>query len=260
MAQLTDSKTLNNQYSTADKLNTRISIHTKYSVNKQGFGNWITEHYRFPEHASVLELGCGTGDMWKGKRDLAARCGRLILSDFSAGMLDQAKETLTDMDGIEYRVVDIQEIPYPDQSFDAVIANMMLYHVPDLGKGLGEVRRVLKNGGVFYCATYGENGMMEYIGSLFSGYNIRTAVSTNFTLQNGKEKLSPFFPEVSRDLYEDALLVTDVEDLIDYIFSLSGMTDLRKLPRETVREVLSRHMAGGVLRVPKEYGMFIACK
>ena len=260
MSQLTDSKTLNNQYGTADKLNTRISIHAKYSVNKQGFGNWITEHYRFPEHASVLELGCGTGDMWKGKRDLAARCGRLILTDFSAGMLEQAKETLKDMSGIEYRVVDIQAIPYPDQSFDAVIANMMLYHVPDLGKGLSEVRRVLKDGGVFYCATYGENGMMEYIGSLFSGYDVQTAVNANFTLQNGKEKLSPFFPEVDRDLYEDALLVTDVEDLVDYIFSLSGMTDLRKLPRETVREVLSRHMAGGVLRVPKEYGMFIACK
>lgn len=260
MAQLTDTKTLNSQYGTADKLNTRISIHAKYSVNKQGFGNWITEHYRFPEHASVLELGCGTGDMWKGKRDLAAICGRLILSDFSAGMLDQAKETLKDMSGIEYRVVDIQAIPYPDQSFDAVIANMMLYHVPDLGKGLSEVRRVLKDGGVFYCATYGENGMMEYIGSLFSGYDVQTAVNANFTLQNGKEKLSPFFPEVDRDLYEDALLVTDVEDLVDYIFSLSGMTDLRKLPRETVREMLSRHMAGGVLRVPKEYGMFIARK
>ena len=260
MAQLTDTKTLNSQYGTADKLNTRISIHAKYSVNKQGFGNWITEHYRFPEHASVLELGCGTGDMWKGKRALAAICGRLILSDFSAGMLEQAKETLKDMSGIEYRVVDIQAIPYPDQSFDAVIANMMLYHVPDLGKGLSEVRRVLKDGGVFYCATYGENGMMEYIGNLFSGYDVRTAANANFTLQNGKEKLSPFFPEVDRDLYEDALLVTDVEDLVDYIFSLSGMTDLRKLPRETVREVLSRHMADGVLRVPKEYGMFIARK
>ena len=260
MAQLTDTKTLNSQYGTADKLNTRISIHAKYSVNKQGFGNWITEHYRFPEHASVLELGCGTGDMWKGKRDLAAICGRLILSDFSAGMLEQAKETLTDMGGIEYRVVDIQAIPYPDQSFDAVIANMLLYHVPDLGKGLSEVRRVLKDGGVFYCATYGENGMMEYIGSLFSGYDVRTAANANFTLQNGKEKLSPFFPEVDRDLYEDALLVTDVEDLVDYIFSLSGMTDLRNLPRETVREVLSRHIADGVLRVPKEYGMFIARK
>ena len=59
-------------------------------------------------------------------------------------------------------------------------------------------------------------------------------------------------------LYEDALAVTDVEDLVDYIFSLTGMSDLRKLPRETVRSVLASRMTDGVLRVPKEYGMFIA--
>ena len=260
MGQLTDAQTLNNQYGTADKLNTRISIHAKYSANKQGFGNWILEHYRFPENAAVLELGCGTGDMWKGKSDIIARCSRLILSDFSAGMLDKAKETLNDETGISYQVIDIQKIPYPDQSFDAVIANMMLYHVPELDKGLGEVRRVLKENSFFYCATYGENGMMEYIGSLFSEYGISTRVNTNFILQNGAEKLSPYFTEIERDLYEDALLVTDVEDLVDYIFSLTGMTDLRKLPRETVREVLSQHMVNGVLRVPKEYGMFISRK
>ena len=260
MGQLTDTQTLGCQYGTADKLNTRISIHAKYSVNRQGFGNWITEHYRFPDRASVLEVGCGTGDMWKGKSDIIARCGRLILSDYSAGMLDQAKETLGNESRIEYRIVDIQRIPYPDRSFDAVIANMMLYHVPDLNQGLSEVRRVLKEGGFFCCATYGENGMMEYIGSLFSEYGIDTRVNSNFTLQNGAEKLRPYFAEVERDLYEDALLVTDAEDLVDYIFSLTGMTDLRKLPRETVREVLSRHMEDGALRVPKEYGMFIAHK
>ncbi len=260
MAQLTDSKVLNSQYGTADKLNTRISIHAKYSVNKQGFGSWITEHYRFLDGAAVLELGCGTGDMWKGKSSLASRCSRLILSDFSAGMLEKAKETLKEESGIEYRVVDIQEIPYPDQSFDAVIANMMLYHVPDLAKGLGEVRRVLKDEGFFYCATYGGHGMMEYIGSLFSEYGVDSRINSNFTLQNGREKLRPFFSQIEQDLYEDALHVTDVEDLVDYIFSLTGMTELRKLPRETVREVLSRHMIEGVLRIPKEYGMFIACK
>lgn len=260
MAQLTDRKVMADQYGTADRLNTRISIHTKYSTNKQGFGNWITEHYRFPDQASVLELGCGTGDMWKGKAGIISCCSRLILSDFSAGMLDKAKENLQGTEKIEYLVVDIQDIPYPDNAFDAVIANMMLYHVPDLNKGLSEVRRILKEGGSFYCATYGENGMMEYIGSLFSGYGIETRVNANFTLQNGAEKLSPYFTVIRRDLYEDALLVTDVEDLVDYVFSLTGMTDLRKLPRETVREVLSRHVVDGVLRVPKEYGMFIARK
>ena len=258
MGQLTDSKVMEKQYGTADRLNTRISIHAKYSVNKQGFGSWISEHYRFPDRAAVLELGCGTGDMWKGKGDLIARCGRLVLSDFSAGMLEQAKETLRDENGIDYQVIDIQDIPYPDHSFDAVIANMMLYHVPDLLKGLSEVRRVLKKGGTFYCATFGENGMMEYIGSLFSDYGVESQVTAAFTLQNGKEKLLPYFPEVETALYEDALAVTDVEDLVGYIFSLTGMSGLRNLPRETVRSVLASHMTNGVLRVPKEYGMFIA--
>ena len=260
MAQLTDKEVMAHQYGTSERLNTRISIHAKYSTNKQGFGNWITEHYQFPDHASVLELGCGTGDMWKKKSPLISRCGRLILSDFSAGMLDKAKENLQDESGIEYEVIDIQDIPYPDCSFDAVIANMMLYHVPDLDKGLSEVRRVLKEGSVFYCATYGENGMMEYIGSLFSGYGIRTLVSSAFTLQSGAEKLNPYFTEIRKDLYEDSLAVTDVDDLVGYIFSLSGMADLRNLPRDTVRSVLSQHMVDGILRIPKEYGMFIARK
>ena len=257
MNSLTNANVLASQYGTSDKLNTRISIHDKYSTNKQGFGNWITEHYRIPEGASVLELGCGTGDMWKGKHDLISRCSRLVLSDFSEGMVNKTKETLAAESGIEYRTVDIQSIPFPDHTFDVVIANMMLYHVPDLAKGLSEVRRVLKEGGTFYCATYGENGMMEYIGSLFTDYGVGTSINTNFTLQNGKEALSPFFTDVERDLYEDSLAVTEVEDLVDYVFSLSGMTDLRSLPRDTVRSVLASHMKDGVLTVPKEYGMFV---
>ena len=257
MNSLTNANVLASQYGTSDKLNTRISIHDKYSTNKQGFGNWITEHYRIPEGASVLELGCGTGDMWKGKHDLISRCSRLVLSDFSEGMVNKTKETLAAESGIEYLAVDIQSIPFPDHTFDVVIANMMLYHVPDLAKGLSEVRRVLKEGGSFYCATYGENGMMEYIGSLFTDYGVGTSINTNFTLQNGKEALIPFFTDVEKDLYEDSLAVTEVEDLVDYIFSLSGMTDLRSLPRDTVRSVLASHMKDGVLTVPKEYGMFV---
>ena len=257
MNSLTNANVLASQYGTSDKLNTRISIHDKYSTNKQGFGNWISEHYRIPEGASVLELGCGTGDMWKGKHDLISRCSRLVLSDFSEGMVNKTKETLAAESGIEYLAVDFQSIPFPDHTFNVAIANMMLYHVPDLAKGLSEVRRVLKEGGTFYCATYGENGMMEYIGSLFTDYGVGTSINTNFTLQNGKEALISFFTDVEKDLYEDSLAVTEVEDLVDYVFSLSGMTDLRSLPRDTVRSVLASHMKDGVLTVPKEYGMFV---
>ena len=254
------SATVRNQYNTVEKLNTRISIHSKYSTNRQGFGSWITSHYRIREGMSLLELGCGTGDMWAGKQDIIKRCSSFVLSDFSDGMLHNAKETLRDYTGIDYRIIDIQDILYEDCSFDIVIANMMLYHVPDLAKGLREVSRVLKDDGTFYCATYGENGMMAYISSLFRDYRVQNQVSKNFTLQNGEEKLSPFFSEIHRDLYEDALEVTDVEDMVDYIFSLTGMTDLRKIPRDEVRKVLENNMRNGILYVPKEYGLFIAKK
>ncbi len=257
-AGICDSAAVRKQYRTAEKLNTRIWIHKKYSTNRQGFGNWILSHYQIREGMSVLELGCGTGEMWIGKEDIIRRCSRFILSDLSEGMLEKAKETLRDCSGIGYRIIDIQDIPFSDHSFDAVIANMMLYHVPDLARGLREVKRVLKEGGTFYCATWGEHGMMEYIRSLFGSSQTRNSVSGSFTLQNGEEKLRSVFTEVSRFWYEDALAVTDVGDMVDYIFSLTGMSDLKKLPRDEVREVLEKNMTDGILHVPKEYGMFIA--
>ena len=48
-----------------------------------------------------------------------------------------------------------------NNTFEIVIANSMLYHVPEIDKALSEVRRVLKKDGVFYAATSGENGIMD---------------------------------------------------------------------------------------------------
>ena len=100
--------------------------------------------------------------------------------------------------------------------------------------------------------------MREYIGSLYAEDQAPEPVNDLFTLQNGEEKLRAVFPEVRRCLYEDSLEVTDAEDMADYIFSLAGMSGLRRLPREKVLAVLERNMVNGILRVPKEYGMFIA--
>jgi len=62
-----DNKTLKKQYKTGRNLETRVSLHDKYSVNKQGFGNWIFENYKFFNGCKILELGCGTGGMFIAK-------------------------------------------------------------------------------------------------------------------------------------------------------------------------------------------------
>lgn len=141
-------------------MKTRISIHEKYSANKQGFGNWIFEQYNISENNKVLELGCGNGVIWKDNYHKLPPDVYLILSDFSEGMLTEAKNNIIKSDTLSFQQIDIQNIPLPDNGFDIVIANMMLYHVPDLNKGLSEVRRVLKKDGTFYCATYGEHGII----------------------------------------------------------------------------------------------------
>ena len=131
MNKINNTSVVKQQYANANNLNTRISIHDKYSTNKMGFGNWIMSNYRIDEKMKVLELGCGTGDMWKNSQSLIKACSKLILSDFSEGMVATTKSNIGNYENTEYKVIDIQEIPYENETFDVVIANMMLYHVPD---------------------------------------------------------------------------------------------------------------------------------
>lgn len=62
MSAINNSDVVKQQYMNATNLNTRISIHSKYSQNKLGFGNWIVSNYGIKEGMRILELGCGTGD------------------------------------------------------------------------------------------------------------------------------------------------------------------------------------------------------
>ncbi|MBO4639944.1 MAG: class I SAM-dependent methyltransferase [Treponema sp.] len=260
MSTINNQKNVKEQYASAGNLNTRISIHQKYSTNKMGFGNWIFSNYKITKGMKVLELGCGTGDMWKGHDDLMKACSKLVLSDFSEGMLENAKTNIGSDANVEYRVIDIQNIPFEAEVFDVVIANMMLYHVPDIARGLSEVRRVLKKGGAFYSATFGEHGIIEYLSKILGTYGVEDNVNKNFTLQNGKQILEPFFSDVQKLNYEDSLAVTELDDLIEYIYSLSSMTTLSTIPKIEICDILAKQMEDGVLVVPKEYGMFCCRK
>lgn len=248
--------TIETQYKTAQNLNTRISIHDKYSTNKQPFADWIVSHYEIGPGAKVLELGCGTGSMWVNNLHLLSGGATLTLTDFSAGMLETAKANLN-CETITFRQVDIQNIPYADASFDVVIANMMLYHVPDLHKGLREVRRVLKPGGKFYCATYGIHGIVEYVTDLLRDMNVSGRIGTTFTLQNGGDSLKKHFDTVLRFDREDGLAITKIEDFADYIYSMASLTNMENVPRQVLLDALQQRVRDGVLFVPKEYGMFI---
>ncbi|MCI9371147.1 MAG: class I SAM-dependent methyltransferase, partial [Lachnospiraceae bacterium] len=108
MSKINDISVVKQQYATVNNLDTRISFHDKYSTNKLGFGNWIFSNYRIDNGAKVLELGCGPGDMWKNRESLIRTCSKIILSDFSEGMVAMTKNNIGGYDNIEYKVLDIQ--------------------------------------------------------------------------------------------------------------------------------------------------------
>ncbi|MEZ4608117.1 MAG: class I SAM-dependent methyltransferase [Deinococcales bacterium] len=77
------------------------------------------------------------------------------------GNVGDLPANLQSLKGVEFLQIDAEEIPFADNSFDAVIANHMLYHVADRPKALGEIARVLKANGKLYATTVGERHMGE---------------------------------------------------------------------------------------------------
>ena len=96
----------------------------------------------------VLDLCCGHGNVTQALVNAGAD---VVGADFSTAMLAHARQRVPDGEFIE---ADAQDLPFDDSSFDAVVSNLGIIHVPDQPKALGEVRRVLSNGGKFAMTSW----------------------------------------------------------------------------------------------------------
>lgn len=264
MSELTDRDyLLTDQYKNASNLNARIQLHRRFSTNHYGWMLWIFDRLEPPPACRILEVGCGPGDLWRDNAGRIPHGWEITLSDFSPGMLQQARDKLAHpRRRFRFQTVDAQAIPYSDETFDAVIANHMLYHVPRRAQALVEMQRVLRPGGRLYAATIGREHLREihqwvrtidpHVGSI--------SAADGFGLENGSHQLAPLFAHVSLHRYEDALVVTEVEPLLAYI--LSGFwTAPSDEQRERLARLIEDKMAAhGAVHITKDSGMFEAVK
>ena len=265
MSIITDKTFLAGQYQNAANLNARIALHTRFSENKTSWFAWVFNNLALPEKSSVLELGCGSGELWRSNQERIPPGWELILSDFSPGMAAQARENLTQVQQIyQVVVIDAQTIPLPERSFSAVIANHMLYHVADRPRALAEIRRVLRGDGYFYAATIGKRHLVE-IHELVDQFDLQLAREYNwgldgFTLENGAEQLASWFPAVRLMRYPNRLLVTEAEALADYILSNTHWGVDRQHRKELIGFIQRRLEATGVIEITIDTGMYIASR
>ena len=103
----------------------------------------------------VLDAGCGDGVFAR-----AVAAPDVVGIDNAPAMVERARSR-----GVDARLGDIQELPFEDGAFDVVVSNWVLYHLPDLDRGLAEIARVLRPGGRF-VGIYNRAGHMEELWSL----------------------------------------------------------------------------------------------
>lgn len=256
-------KSLKSQYQNSSNISARIRLHSLYSKNKQGWFPWLFEQCHIKDNIKILEIGCGSGALWAENKDKLPITVSITLSDISEGMLRDAKREIGNLDNrFSFHSFDCHEIPYPDSSFDLVIANHVLFYC-DIPKVCREVQRVLKPGGTFLCSAYG-SAHMEEISNLVQEFDSRIILSgeklyEKFGKENGKSLLSPYFSNISWKLYEDYLEVDTPEPLIDYILSCHGNQNQYLLDRYKEFRSFVAKKTKTSFYITKEAGVFL-CK
>lgn len=258
-------QSLKNQYQNASNISSRISLHSLYAQNPKGWFPWIYEQCQICSGMKVLEVGCGDGTLWVQNKKLIPENVEITLSDVSEGMLRDARRALgTEDTRFDFRVLDCQQIPCPEQSFDLVMANHVLFYCEDIGKALNEIYRVLKPEGQLVCSTYGSDHMKE-VSELVHGFDEHIVLSADklyerFGRENGAEILADYFPEAEWRTYEDSLVVPEPEPLISYILSCHGNQG-QYIP-ERYREFFNyvKKRIGRGMKITKDAGVFIGKK
>lgn len=260
---------LTEQYKTTSNLLARITLHERFSTNSYDWFRWVFDHLNLSPNALILELGCGTGKLWVKNSDRVPATWNITLSDLSPGMVNESRNSLQHTDlPIKYINCDAQNLPIPNGFLDAVIANHMLYHISDRSQAILEIHRVIKSGGVLYCATNGENHLKELddfydlIQPKIKGFISRTFSADAFTIENGAAQLSPYF-KTSLDCYEDSLEVTDPQALLSYILSMVSKQDLERnqaVASDLLKIIEDRISKDKHIHISKVTGLFIAQK
>lgn len=252
------------QYSDDRNLRRRQALHERYSTSAVSWSRWLFEQFAPLANApaSILEVGAGTGSLWVGNAKRLPSGVTLVITDFSPGMLEVARRRVTEA-GVraQLAIADVQELPYASATFHGVVADHMLYHVPERARALGEIARVLRPDGWLAAATNGAEhlGELDHLIERFMGADA-VLPSLPFSLENGSAQLHEWFGAVElRRFPPYDLDVTDSQPIVDYIHSLPGGHRLDAASTPRLRQfVKERIAADGCFRIRTDSGVFIA--
>ena len=122
---------------------------------------WGLKHLNISPDDVILDIGCGGG---MNINRMAQGAKKVYGVDYSIESVNLSKEVNEDLikEGrVEVHEGNVMDLPFEDNSFDIVTAFETVYFWPDIVKSFGEVKRVLKPGGMFLigCEANGTNNL-----------------------------------------------------------------------------------------------------
>jgi SAM-dependent methyltransferase len=132
--------------------------HTQLSAFSRGATDAVLEAAQLRPGMSVLDLASGVGDPALSIAEAVGPTGHVTATDLGPGMICYAEELAKEkgLRNIEFRVADVESLPFPDRFFDVVTSRLGVMFFPEQVKAFRECRRVLKPGGRVAFVVWGK--------------------------------------------------------------------------------------------------------
>ena len=172
----------------------------------------------------VLEVGCGLGELatW-----ISRETGAVVVAvDLSPRMVELARAN-----GVDAQVGDVQALPFGDGEFDVAVAAWMLYHVPQLARGVAELARVLRHGGRLVAVTNSRYHLQEVRELVGSGPS-----PASFARESGGELLRASFADVHRIDVDGEIEFPTRDDVAAYVRASIAMAPFADSLPDSINE------------------------
>jgi ubiquinone/menaquinone biosynthesis C-methylase UbiE len=217
-----DLNQIEDEFSDSSGIDLRNKLQDTHGTHPYNWFQWLFNHLHPMPGQRILDLGCGTGDFWFENEPRLWEDWFIVLGDRSPAMLQQAARKISSTPYyFSYCLLDAQQVALAPASFDTVLAVGLFDILPEPERAFAEVHRLLRSGGRLY-ATGGSFRHLEEFEDL-----LQTVLPTvrlggmpeRFGLENGVQRLSPWFDNFQVHRYADRLVFEQLQPVLDYLLS-----------------------------------------
>ena len=245
-------------YKTSDCLESRRSLYD-YLIPAIDLSGEISKRLKLRHTDSVLDIGCGSGPF---ARECAKQSEYHSYAgiDLSHQMIAELNATLGERRNMTFVPANVQSIPFGDKEFSKVLAQHMLYHVPDLDAAFAEIRRVMTDDATFVATTNSTQTkakLFEFIDNLTDTIRMpsRPRVDERFCLENAGQILGRCFSQVEVTPIKSTLRVPASMPIVNWVDSTRSFWDPQ--PTDTQWNALIRDLSFRIEDEIDMHGAFV---